>query len=1063
MIQRQRFTLALALALALASLLFVASDAAAQSGSIAGRITNRATSQPMSGVQIFLQGTNVGTLSDAQGRYLLLNVPAGRHVVMARFLGFSDATQRNIQVTAGETAAVDFELVETVLSLEQVTVSGSLDPVAGVKSPFSIGRVSTENLTTVPAMQDPITSIQGKIAGVTVVRSTGQPGEDVNSVTAGIVLRTPTSISGSVTPLFVVDGVVLAREIDDSMIDLESADIVSVEVIKGAAAASLYGSRAAAGVISITTNRGRGLNLDQTRFRVRTEIGTSSISTYDRRPLAHPYVLTADGSSFADASGNAVPYSSPTRSVETDRVMDNPWPGQVYDNIEALMRPGLFTTNQVDMSHNSASSNFLVSFNRYLERGTLVNNDGLERLNMRLNLDHRLRDDFSLAITATHSRSHQEELPVSSARIFYDIISIPPIVDLTKKGPDGQYLQVPDSSVLIQNPLWAQDSRDAIERRSRTLLSGDARYNPLPWLSLIGNLSYDRGDVFDEFYEAKGVLEDVTDEDGDPSDGELTFGNQISEAINGSVNVTVTRSFGDLTGRVTGRGLFEREKHRFFEAEGEEFWIGDVRDLDVAADASIGSTLTEIRSNAYSVATGFDYAGKYILDALVRRDGSSLFGENERWQTYGRVALAYRMGEEPWWPFESITEFKPRYAIGTAGGRPGFTAQYQTWSVSGTTGAVSKGTLGNPDLKPEFTVEQEMGLDFIVNNKYQVELTYAHQKTTDNIIQMTTPGLTGYVNQWQNEGTMVGTTWEATLQAVLVNQRNFSWNATLVWDRSRSKITEWNRACIGASNTLGETCAGRTRGQMLGYSFLRSLDDLPDHMQARRDEFQINDDGYVVWVGAGNSYTEGFTKSLWGTTTSDFPQYPAPLRWGHPVVQQNDRGFLDSKTEIGDSNADFQIGWLNNINWRGLSLHTQFHAQIGGDTYNNTRRALYTSFRHADLDQRGKDPASVKPIDYYSTGLASGTWFVNKEFVEDASYLKLRAVSLQYRFNQEQLNRVGVGRFASGLALGVNARNLFTITDYTGFDPEVGGAFFKVDQWYYPPGRNITFTAEITF
>jgi hypothetical protein len=350
----------------------------------------------------------------------------------------------------------------------------------------------------------------------------------------------------------------------------------------------------------------------------------------------------------------------------------------------------------------------------------------------------------------------------------------------------------------------------------------------------------------------------------------------------------------------------------------------------------------------------------------------------------------------------------------------------------------------------------------IFADKYQLELTYAKQKTTDNIIDMTTAGLTGYASQWQNSGTIEGHTYEATFQAQLVNRRNFHWKTTLIWDHTKSEITEWERACIGASDTLGEICEGRTRGQMLGYGFLKSKGQLPAHLAQFADEFDVNDDGYLVWVGAGNTWRDGFAKSQWGRTTT-FNGYPVTVQWGHPILLQNALGFLDSKVPIGHSNPDMQIGWLNNLNYRGLAVHTQFHAQLGGETYNNTRRAMYTAYLHSDQDQTGKSPETQKPVDYYATGLASGTWFVNEEFVEDASYLKLRALSVQYRFNRDQLNKLGLGRFASNLSLGVIGRNVFTLTPYTGMDPEVGGVFFRVDQWYYPPPRTWTMTAEITF
>ena len=1027
---------------------------AQDTGRITGTVIDAESGQPLIGVQIYLTGTSIGTLSQAQGRYTLQNLRPGNYTVEAQLIGKATGRHENIRVVAGQTTTLDFNLRTTVLSLQEVVVTGMTDPVAGVKAPFSIAKLSKENIATVPTTQSAITALQGKVAGANIVRNTGQPGTGVS-----IVLRTPTSISGSTSPLFVVDGVILASEIGGTTLDLEALDIENVEIIKGAAAASLYGSRAASGVIQITTSRGRNGIPDQTRLRVRTEIGSSEIPDYPHIAHVHPYRVAPDGRSWLDANGNpTVRYSQ--RSIETDRLMDNPWPGPTFNNMKALMRPGLFTTTAAELSYNATGTNFLVSMNRYLERGALEGNDGYERGNIRVNLDHRVRDDFSFSVSAFHNRSIND---IYSGDPFYSILQMPPTVDLTLKDANGQYLWKPDSTINIENPLWRQNTRTNLDRRSRTLISADARYNPFSWLNIVGNASYDRSDLFDERYLPKGTLTDANDDpDGDPSGGSLEYANTLNDALNASVNATVMRNIGALTARLTARGIMERETNRSFNAEGQDFVVRDVPDLGAAADPDVSSDLTEIRSNGFSLSTGLDYAGKYIVDALVRRDGSSLFGANERWQTYGRVAAAYRMAQESWWPVKWINEFKPRYAVGTAGGRPGFDYQYETWEVDGSSGTVEKDRLGNPNLKPEFTVEHEAGLDMIFANKYQLELTYAKQRTTDNIISMTTAGLTGYATQWQNSGTIEGTTYEATFQAQLVNRRNFNWNTTVVWDRTKSEITEWNRACIGASNTLGEICAGRTRGEMLGYAFLKSKSDLPAHLQPFADQFDVNDDGYLVWVGQGNTWRDGFAKNLWRTTTS-LPGYPVALQWGHPVLRQNSLGFLDSKVKIGHSNPDFQLGWLNNINYRGLALHTQFHAQIGGETYNNTRRALYTIYRHDDQDQTGKPQETQKPVDYYSTGLASGTWFVNQEFVEDASYLKLRAVSLQYRFNRDQLSKVGLGKLASNLALGVIGRNIFTLTPYTGMDPEVGGVFFRVDQWYYPPPRTLTFSAEVTF
>jgi TonB-linked SusC/RagA family outer membrane protein len=1047
--RRRRFILSTAAA----AVLLLPAQLFAQSGTITGVVTNRDSAEPLSGVEVAVTGTTLSGITNDQGRYLILNVPAGTHTVTGRFIGFAEGVQRNVAVRAGESAVVDIALVQTALTLQALTVSATTDPVAGVKSPFSVGTISRENVATVPTTQSALTAIQGKVAGTQVVRNTGEPGTGVT-----ILLRTPTSISQGNSPLFVVDGVILSG-VGGTTLDLEALDIENVEIIKGAAAASLYGSRAGSGVISITTSRGRGLAIDQTRIRVRSEFGVSALPTYKRINTSHPYAVTDDGKMWVDfETGEPTPYYS-RRMYAEDRVSRYEWPGQLYDNVRNVMRGGAFATNSVELSHNAASTNFMATINRYAERGALVNNNGYERGNIRVNLDHRLRSDFSFAVTAYHNRSERDRVTGSP---FFDMLAAPPTVNLAAKDPiTGKYLQQADSSVAMENPLWRQSTRDWKDKRARTLLSGNARYNPFSWLTVIGNASYDRSDNHEDFYLPKGTPLSVTNLEN-VADGQLDKDNQTVNAINMDLSATMMRNFGDLTTRVTARGNMEREDNSYIWLRGLDFVVQDVPRINMARERFAESSLTERRASGMSVATGLDYGGKYILDALIRRDGSSLFGPEERWQTYGRVAAAYRMAQEPWWPSSFVTEFKPRFAYGTAGGRPGFSAQYETWSVNGQTGRVSKNTLGNRFLKPEHTVEYEMGIDMIFNHKYQLELTHARQTTTDQIINMTIPALSGYSTQWQNAGAIAGETWEATFQAQLYNERNFSWNTTLVWDHTDSRITEWNRSCIGASDSLGELCEGRGLGDMLGFRFLKSRDQLPEYLTGRADEFDVNDDGYLVWVGAGNTWRDGVAKSLWGTTTT-ISGYPAVVRWGHPILEQNEDGFFNSKVDIGNSRPAFQLGWLNNLNVRGLALHTHFHAQVGGHTYNNTRRAMYTNRRHSDVDQRGKPVDEQKPVDYYMTGLASGTWFVNEHFVEDASYLKLRALSAQYRLGKPQLERIRLDRIASAVSVGLIGRNLLTISPYTGLDPEVGGVFFRVDQWYYPPARTLTGIVEITF
>ena len=1033
----------------LATLLLVCNAGLAtgqQTGRISGVVTAVDTNQPLSGVQVYLQGTTIGTLTNAEGRYLLQNLRPGTYTVIAQIIGYSQGRAPDVRVTAAATTTHDFRLTTAVLSLQEVVVTGVTDPTAGVKAPMSIARVSKENIATVPTTSSALASIQGKVAGASIIRGSGQPGSGVN-----ILLRSPTSIQQSSSPLFVVDGVILSSSIGGTTIDLEALDIESIEVIKGAAASSLYGSRAGGGVVSITTSRGKNVGLDQTRITLRSEFGRSQAPTDFPLSQAHHYRQGPNGQ-WINATG--APVTRNTRVIDADNFMDNPYTTPIHDNVNEFFRPAQFYTTGINLSHSSRSTNFLTSFNQFNERGSLITNDGFTRRDFRVNLDHRLRDNFSLAISAYHSRYARDLLigGTGEGGLFWDLLLAEPDVNFGERDAEGRLIQQPDSTIPTENPLFAEEADDEDEWRARTLGSIDLRYSPLTWLNFLGNFSYDRSDTKYQFYRPKGrPLAIETDQ---PADGTLQKDDDYSDALNASLSGTVLRNFGKLTTRTTLRGLMEREERTTVSASGTNLFVFGIPDLSVAANRTVGSSFTDIRSNSLSLNSGLDYDGKYIIDALIRRDGSSLFGPNERWQTNGRVAAAWLLSQEGFWPFkDDINVFKLRYAVGKAGNRPGFSAQYETWSVS-STGAVSKGTLGNRDLKPEKVVEHEAGIDMIFKNKYSLELTYARQETQDQLIQLPLPASLGYPAQWVNTGTNTGKSLEATFQAQVINKKNFSWNTTFVADRIRSKITEWNRSCF--FDGLQNVCANSSLSEMWGETFITRPNQVASILGDRAAEFQVNDDGYLVWVGAGNTFRDGVAKRLWGTTTTINGR---TYNWGEPFLERDSLGFTTVQ-KIGESLPDVSLGWLNNVNWRGFALHTQFHSQLGGNVYNGTRQRLYQHLRHGDLDQSSKSEDLKKPVSYYQRLYNAN---VNTtHFVEDGTYLKLRAVSLQYRFTQQQLSKVGF-RGAHGLSLGVIGRNIFTWTNYSGFDPEVGGVLERRDTFGYPNTRQLTITAEVTF
>ncbi|MEW5926345.1 MAG: SusC/RagA family TonB-linked outer membrane protein [Gemmatimonadota bacterium] len=1015
----------------------------AQESSVSGQVTDQATGRPLAGAQVVVGGTSLRAVTGADGRYGIANVPAGTYNFTASLIGFGDVRRDGIRVAAGAPTTVNFQMTSQALTLDELVVTGVTDPTSLTRVPFTVGKINEDKLV-VPAAGSPIASLQGKMAGVTVVRGNGQPGSDVT-----VQLRSPTSIQRSTAPLLVVDGVILGS----SAVDIESLDVESIEVLKGAAAAGLYGSRAGSGVIQIRTRRGRNLQDGTLRLTARQEYGINSLMRDVPLTGSHEFRLNGSGQ-YVTASG-AVAATRAQRTPTEARFQDQAFPGTIYNPVEQFFDPGRYSNTSVSLSQNLTNTNYYVSAIAAREDGVLLENEGLRRYDFRINLDQRASDKLNFQLSAYHMRSHRDDL---SGSPFFDLLLMPRDVDLLSRNEDGEYIYQPDPTAPLENPIWRQTSRDNQSLRERTTASAAGRYQPFGWLSFEGDFAYDRSNRRQDQYVPKGT----PFLSGTDPQGQVINDQWAVDAINASFGATLRGDIGALSTRTVARTQVEQEDEYYFRARGENFVTRGVPDLDQARDRFVSSDFEDIRSNAYLVNTNLDYAGKYILDVAGRREGSSLFGPDERWQNYYRASAAWRMAEEPWWPVSWIEEFKPRYSVGTAGGRPNYADQYETYSVS-STGAISLGDKGNRELRPEHSREQEVGVDMIgFNGRVSLQLSYANVVTRDQIIQLPPKGATGFFSQWANGGTMTGNTLEATLETQLIQRGNMTWSVGLIADRSRHEITEWDRSCFVTGVTY--RCLNETLGIYYGRRFLTGMDQLPASLQPFASQFQVNDDGYVVWVGQGNSYRDGTKRNaggqmLWNTSGTVGGR---SVRFGHPLVELDSLG-APALVRVGDGLPKFHWGLTNSFRLGGLSVFGVLDSQVGAEVYNSTKQRMYQYFRHADVDQAGKPEELKKPVDYYFTIYNGNN--VTEHFVEDASYVKLRELSVQYQLSPRRFRFLrGVG--AETATIGLVGRNLFTWTNFGGYDPEVSASDnvqLLEDEFEYPNYRTVTALIEFSF
>src|SRR5687767_2126296 len=267
-----------------------------------------------------------------------------------------------------------------------------------------------------------------------------------------------------------------------------------------------------------------------------------------------------------------------------------------------------------------------------------------------------------------------------------------------------------------ENPLYVLATEKEQTRRTRALGNVSLKWQPISWLSVDDTASYDRADREVSFFLDRGLKTEGFALGGL---GEIEELSGATDAVNAAVSANFLQRFGDLTGRLTLRALMERQELLVSEASGEDLAVPGVRTLDNARVRFVTSDVEDIASNGYFAITGFDFKGRYIADALVRRDGSSLFGPEDRWHTYYRASGAWRVAEEPWWPLRQVNEFKVRLSRGTAGGRPEFEDRYETYNFTDG-GGIEKATLGNQFLKPERATETETGVDIIAFDRFSL-------------------------------------------------------------------------------------------------------------------------------------------------------------------------------------------------------------------------------------------------------------------------------------------------------------------------------------------------------
>lgn len=1063
----------------------------ANRGSITGIVRDSETQTPLSQASVQIVGTSFGANTNNEGRYTIANVPEGIHAIEIKRVGYGAQRVANLRVTTGAPTTRDIILVVQPLILSGVVSTGLADPASGARAPFSIATVGADKLE-VAAVNSPLEALAGKVAGLQV-RGGTQPGSNVV-----IQIRNPLSVFGYTQPMIIIDGVIQmqddpsigARSISGNPLDLNGENIESIEVVRGAAAAALYGERAANGVINITTKRGTDIPLGTTRMTLSNELGISRVSKVLPQNESHRYRVNEDGLPI-DGAGRLINWTEASDwQNDPNLFVDNRWGVPTFNNEAALFTTGQSYRNSLSMSQSGLSTNFGLSGSATHESGIFKEGGGSSGQNVGINIDYRAGNRLTAGMGSSFAKRYTATLgfAVLNSSAFLNAQAICKCIDITKIDPaTGDYIPFPDNESDTQaNPLYVEKHADRWDRRIGAQINGNATFRPTAAISLRTEGGYSRSDR-EEQLDWFNIGDLDPEEEGDPSPGRYNLAQSLDETYNGTMRLSLLTGLGSWTVRAgvsTGGRLTLRNA---IEIEGDTLERNQ-RDLDFIKQIDVSQTIRDSRSIDYSANVALDYNQKYILDLVYRNDASSQLPPDTRWNANGRASAAWSMAEEAWWPFADFSLFKPRYSIGTAGNNPNFQARYELYNQQEGTGVVriSKANLGNSQILPEEVTEQEFGLDMAFRNRYSLSLTYV-RNTVKNIIRPDTIiAYTGFDTQQSNLGDLQGDTYEATLEAQWIQTRNLRWSSTLVLDRGRQKITRYPRSCEVAGNsdasnnlfTLDRKCEGYVFGQMYGRKLVTNINELsPRHLESGTalTHFDTNDEGMLVPVGPNSSWTD----MRWGQPVRiDGINYS----WGLPLTAgtfNSDGGYSGTwNGVIGQGLPDFSFGFGNQVNFGRLSASVQTVGQVGGDIFNQAKMRAMNREVHEILDQAGKPDHNKKPISFYVNGLSDnnsssgryggitgGRVIAYPHFLEPGTFLKVSELRVAYRLDEGLpfLRTLGM----TGGTIALVTRDLFTLTRYTGYDPQVSGTntvtSARVDVTTAPNYKNISASIRLVF
>lgn len=987
-----------------------------QSSVIKG-VVKDSNGEPLLGVNVIVKGTTIGSVTDIDGNFSF-EAPAGSTLVIS-YIGF-----KSEEIKVKGNAPLNIILKEDSEALDEVVVVGyGVQKKSDVTGALS--SVKGEDLTKLSISRTD-QALQGQMAGVMVQNSVAAPGEAPN-----IIIRGGNSLKGDNAPLVVIDGVLGG---DLSLIDPN--DITSIEVLKDASSTSIYGSRGANGVIMVTTKKG-GMGKPTVSYS-----GYVSVSQVSKKmDMLNGQELY---SLLKEAQDNNLSNALKIPSwIDPNNLNDTDWQDEVF-------RSAPMTGHSLSVSGGSETTKYSLSGNYMLHQGIIKNSD-FNRAGVRANIEQKIGKKVTVGMLLSASRSASSSASINQMNgsdgggVTFSALGFGPLVPVRKE--DGTFSGPLKDGAQMNNPVALIN--DQVVDKNRSYFQGTAF---LEWEILKG-LRFKT--AWSYTYNDNGQRQ-FTSGDNIQSHKGLGYAyaaNQETTNWLGENTLTYSATFNkDHSLNVVAGFTAEASDYFYNNSSGEGFdieslgyWnmgLADKSKLTIASGgnhSAIASWLGRIN---------YAYKGKYLASVSFRADGSSKFAKNNKWGYFPSAALGWRISEEDFMKDISwIQNLKLRGSYGETGSQA--ISAYQSLASFNSTryvlggspaNALVPGRVPNPDLKWETTKQTDIGIDFsVLGGRISLVADYYYKKTVDLHYDKILPYYTGYSSQTQNIGSKQNRGWEFSLNTQnLVG--DLKWSTSLNIALNKEKVldlgddeyfyTNGSGGALGAGfNETGIVQVGKPLGNFYGYVF-----DGIYQNQAEVEALSYS----AARVGAVK------LKDLTG----------------------DGKITTDDRTIIGNANPDFIFGIGNDFSYKNFDLSFLFQGTYGNDIFNLMK--VY----YSELPSNGNNIGGALPFvkdawrgegtSNTQQALNEGVGPASTRFIEDGSYIRLKNLTFGYTIPKSITSKWGI----SNLRFYVSGQNLFTITGYDGYDPEVssrtGNYNLGYDGGSYPAIRSYTFGLNLT-